>query len=83
MGEGEMLCGSWLRPTYRWDFDARALGPVDVIVLDGRMLREKCERDHSFGYALLLRFSLNIAARLQANRLRVLDAYGVSRSFAG
>jgi hypothetical protein len=52
---------------------------VDVIILDGMKLREKCEQDHSLGYALLLRFTQDIAARLQANRLRVLHAYGISR----
>lgn len=77
-GEGEVLCWSWLSPSYRWDFDARALGPVEALVLDGRMLREKCERDHSLGYALLLRYTPVLAARLQANRLRILDAYGIT-----
>jgi CRP-like cAMP-binding protein len=73
--EGEVLGWSWLVPPYRWRFDARAIGPVVAIGLDGKCLRGKCEDDHNLGYELVKRFAAIITERLQATRLQLLDVY--------
>jgi hypothetical protein len=55
---------------------ARAVELTRAIALDGKCLREKCEKDHDLGYELLKRFSNIIEQRLEATRLQLLDVYG-------
>ena len=74
--EGEVLGWSWLIAPYRWRFDARVTEQTRAVVLDGKCLREKCEKDHNLGYELMKRFALIIAERLEATRLQLLDVYG-------
>ena len=70
--EGDILGWSWLLPPYHWQYSARVIEPVQVIVLDGVYLREKCEEDHDFGYELVKRVTQAIAQRLQATRTQML-----------
>lgn len=77
IGAGEALGWSWMFPPYRWHFDARALEPVKAIVVDAKLIREKCHADHDFGFELVLRMGEIIAARLQATRRQVLSQYGM------
>jgi CRP/FNR family transcriptional regulator, cyclic AMP receptor protein len=72
---GEVLGWSWLFEPYRWQFDARAVEATRAIALDARCLRDKCETDHDFGYALLKQFALMVVRRLSATRLQLLNAY--------
>ena len=74
--EGEVLGWSWLIPPHEWRFDARAVELTRTVALDGRCLREKCEKDHDLGYPLLKRFSRVLSERLEATRLQLLDVYG-------
>jgi CRP-like cAMP-binding protein len=76
IGGGEVLGWSWLFPSYRWHFDARAVSLVRATEFDATCLREKCDRDPVLGYALMGRFAQVIIERLQATRLRLLDVYG-------
>ncbi len=73
---GEVLGWSWLFPPYRWHFDARAVGDVRAVAVDGACLRAKCDEDPAFGYELIGRFSQVMMERLRATRLRLLDVYG-------
>jgi len=77
---GEVTGFSWLFEPYRWQFDARAVGPLRLIGFDGLCLRGKCEADHELGYQLMSRFAAAAIARLQATRLQLLDVYGNPRS---
>lgn len=76
LSEGEIVGISWLLPPYRWAYDARALEPVRAIAVDARCLREACEKDHDFGYKLMIRFVPVLIERLQATRFQILDVYG-------
>jgi CRP-like cAMP-binding protein len=73
---GEAVGWSWLFAPYRWQLDARALEPCDLIGFDAACLRGKCETDHELGYQLMRRFAANMVDRLQATRLQLLDVYG-------
>jgi len=73
--KGEALGWSWLFPPYRWQFDARAVEVTRAIALDGKCLREKCEKDHDLGYELMKRFAQVVEQRLQATRLQLLNVY--------
>ena len=75
LGNGGVLGWSWLIPPYRWLFDARALVPSDIIVMDGARLREKCETDNALGYQLMKRFAVLMAERLNASRIAAIKQY--------
>lgn len=77
--EGEVVGLSWLIPPHRWAYDARALDIVRAIGIDAKCLRGKCESDHDFGYAMMMRFVPVLVERLQATQLQVLDVYGTTR----
>lgn len=75
LGNGGVLGWSWLIPPYRWLFDARALVPSDIIVMDGARLRELCEKDNALGYQLMKRFAVLMAERLNASRIAAIKEY--------
>ena len=79
IGIGEILGWSWLLEPYRWKFNARAVGDVRAIALDGKCLRNKCEENHDLGYEVLKRFAGIMEQRLDATRLQLLDLYAVGR----
>jgi CRP-like cAMP-binding protein len=66
VGPGEVVGWSWLLAPYRWQFDARAIDPVQGIAFDAEWLREKCEQDHELGYHLLMQLLAVMASRLAA-----------------
>jgi CRP-like cAMP-binding protein len=68
LGPGAVLGWSWLLPPYQYHYSARALEATQAIALDGKALRELCERDHDLGYELMKRFALVIVERLAATR---------------
>jgi CRP/FNR family cyclic AMP-dependent transcriptional regulator len=78
LGEGEELGWSSVIPAQGKHFQARALGVVSALVFDGAQLREACDQDCSFGYALLGRLLGVVAERLQATRIQLLDMYSPS-----
>jgi CRP/FNR family cyclic AMP-dependent transcriptional regulator len=73
---GDVLGWSWMFPPYRWAFDARALAPTEAIVVDGEKLRRLAADDHELGYQVVWRVAREMADRLQATRLQMLDVYG-------
>jgi CRP-like cAMP-binding protein len=77
-GAGEVMGWSWMVPPYKWHFDARAVELTRAFALDGKCLRDKCEDDHDLGYALMKKFSVLIAQRLEATRLQLMDIYGAN-----
>jgi len=75
LAEGSVLGWSWLHAPYRWQFGAVARERLGTISFDGVSVRERCETDPAFGYAMLRLFTPVITARLHATRLRLLDLY--------
>ncbi len=73
--EGNVLGWSWLLPPYHWQFSAWAIELTQVIVLDGMYLRETCEDDHDFGYAVTKCVVQGIVQRLEALRQRLLYSH--------
>lgn len=55
--EGQVLGWSWLVPPYVWHFQARAVEPATVTVLDGGHLLVASERNHYLGYELMKNIS--------------------------
>ena len=75
VSEGEVLGWSWLVPSYRWHFSARAVESVRAIAIDGKCLRVKCEKNHDLAYELLRRTVDIVGKRLESTRFRLLDLY--------
>jgi CRP/FNR family transcriptional regulator, cyclic AMP receptor protein len=69
---GNVLGWSWLFPPFVWHFQARAVEPVNVIVLSGAHLLATVERNHDFGYELMKRVAQVVIRRLQASRRQLL-----------
>jgi CRP/FNR family cyclic AMP-dependent transcriptional regulator len=78
IGAGEVLGWSWLISPYRWHFSACAVADVRALALDGECLREKCDKDHDFGYEILERLSRVMEQRLEATRLQLVDSYAAT-----
>ena len=76
--EGDILGWSWLIPPHRYRFSAEAVENVRAVVLDGKCLREKCEKNSELGYELLKRLIRVFTQRLEATRLQLLDIYNIN-----
>jgi CRP-like cAMP-binding protein len=72
LGAGEVLGWSWLFPPFVWHFQARAIQPANVIILNGAHLLITAERHHDFGYELMKRVAQVVISRLQATRKQLL-----------
>ena len=75
--KGDILGWSWLIPPYHYRFSAKAVETTSVVSLDGKCLREKCEKNSVMGYELLRRIVNVLAERLEATRLQLLDIYSI------
>lgn len=77
--EGDILGWSWLIQPYRYRFSAEARENTRAVVLDGKCLREKCEKNSDLGYELLKRLMSVFTQRLEATRLQLLDIYNINK----
>jgi CRP-like cAMP-binding protein len=75
LAAGTVLGWSWLYPPYRWNFGAVTRSAVQAVVFDAGAVRDRCDADPTFGYAMLRRFTPVITERLHATRMRLLDLY--------
>jgi len=76
--EGDILGWSWLIPPYRYRFSAKAVENTRALALDGKCLREKCEKNSDLGYQLLKRLVNVFTERLEATRIQLLDVYNIN-----
>ncbi|MDD2657951.1 MAG: cyclic nucleotide-binding domain-containing protein [Candidatus Pacebacteria bacterium] len=76
---GDILGWSWLIPPYQYRFSAKAAENTRAVALDGKCLREKCEKNSQMGYELLKRLMTVFTARLEATRLQLLDIYNIHK----
>ena len=77
VGPGDVLGWSWLISPFRWHFSGCAVADVRAVALDGECLRNKCEKDHDFGYEMLKRLAQVMERRVDATRMQLLDMYGM------
>lgn len=81
--DGDVLGWSWLIPPHRWQFDARAVTDTRVVEIAAGCLRDKCDHDPAFGYAVMQRVAQVMYERLRTTRVQLLDLYGVSHALRG
>ena len=72
---GDVVGISWMLPPYRLTFDARCIGPCEVIAIDAVALRDACDADPALGYSIYKHLSGIVRDRLQAARLQLIDLY--------
>jgi len=75
LGEGDELGWSSLLEEESKRFQVRSLEPARALAFQGAQLRQACEEDCAFGYALERQIIKVISSRLQATRLQLLDLY--------
>lgn len=75
LGADEVLGWSWLMPPYKWTFEAKAESESKVLAFDGKALLQHCEKDNTFGYALMKRFTGLMSQRLHAARMKMMDSW--------
>lgn len=69
LGKNDLLGWSWVVPPYRWCFNVVATEKTKVLRLDGKWLREQCDKDRTMGYEILQRVATSVVARLMAMRM--------------
>ncbi len=69
--QGDAMGWSSLLDTGRRRFQARALSPVTAVAFDGAEVRQACEQDSGFGYALMKRLLETVTERIDASRLQI------------
>ena len=82
IGSGEVLGWSWLFPPYCWHFDAQAEQDTDALSFPASQLRDDCEIDKTFGYALMKQIAELLIHRLQATRLKLVEAHKIEHHVA-
>ncbi|MDX6744339.1 Crp/Fnr family transcriptional regulator [Actinocorallia sp. A-T 12471] len=73
-GRGSILGWSWLFPPRTWRFGATATMPVTALEFDAALVRTHAAANPSLGAELNARFTQVILGRLQATRIRLIDA---------
>lgn len=79
---GEFGWSSMLQGAGRY-FQTRALDGVQALAFDACDLKQMCEEDPRFGYALMSRLLAVVAERLQATRLQIVDMHWTPAKRAG
>jgi CRP/FNR family cyclic AMP-dependent transcriptional regulator len=74
LGRGDVIGLSWLQQPYQWQYGATTTQPVRATEFDARAVRAACTTDPAFGYAVVTLFMAVAAHRLQATRMRLLEA---------
>ncbi|MYT75275.1 cyclic nucleotide-binding domain-containing protein [Streptomyces sp. cg28] len=75
LGPGDLLGWSWLFPPYEWDFGAEADSPVRAYEFDGSTVRALCDIEPALGVALLHGVAEVMAHRLEAARVKLVEAH--------
>lgn len=76
LGDGDILGFSWLIPPYQWNIHAKAQTPTRAVAINGKCLREKCEKEVSFGYKMMKHLLKAMVMQEDESRLHLLDVYG-------
>jgi len=73
---GDLAGWSWIFPPYCWVFGLKTRSDGEAIQFDAVALREQCDNDPAFGYALMRLFMQVMCERLKSTRIQLLDIYG-------
>jgi len=83
LGRGDVLGLSWMLPPYQWRFGAVATQQMQAFEFDAPAVRAACDADPALGFEVSRRFSAIAAHRLQATRLRLVEACSAPAGITG
>ena len=69
----DILGCSWLFKPYNWQFNAHAIEDTEMLLIDAKTIREKCEEDYRLGYELMRCFSQIMMQRMMATRMKLIE----------
>lgn len=72
---GDILGWSWFIEPNQWRFNAKTLEKTELIVIDGKTLKDACEKNHDLGYEIFKRLAGVFVQRLDATRHQLLEVY--------
>ncbi len=73
--DGDILGWSWFIEPNQWRFSAHAIEKTELIVINGKALKEACEENHDLGYEIFKRLTDVFVQRLEAARHQLLEIY--------
>lgn len=74
--EGDAMGWSALLAGDGKHFQARATSHVRALAFEGARLREACDMDPAFGYAMMKRLLRTVVERLDSTRVQLADSFG-------
>lgn len=75
---GEVVGCTAMSHVERWGFDGRAVTAVRAIAMNSRSVRAALKRDHELGYQIHAKCTKALGKRLNASRLRLVEAHGAA-----
>ncbi|MFA5060149.1 MAG: cyclic nucleotide-binding domain-containing protein [Candidatus Omnitrophota bacterium] len=73
--DGDILGWSWFIAPNQWRFSAHAIEKTELIVINGKALKDACEKNHDLGYEIYKRLADVFVQRLEATRHQLLEMY--------
>jgi CRP/FNR family cyclic AMP-dependent transcriptional regulator len=70
LNKGDIVGWSWVIPHYRWKFNARVHEDAELLVMDGRMIREKMAKNPKLAVEIYCRLVPVMNDRLLATRMK-------------
>jgi CRP/FNR family transcriptional regulator, cyclic AMP receptor protein len=74
LGRGDVVGLSWLQAPYQFRYGAVTTQRMQAYEFDAVAVRAACQQDPALGYALMDRFLAVALHRLQATRMRMIEA---------
>ncbi|MFN6128879.1 MAG: Crp/Fnr family transcriptional regulator [Planctomycetota bacterium] len=75
LGQGDLVAWSALLGSGAMTCSALCVRPARLAAIDARMILDRMEKDHEFGYHFMRLLSMALAHRLTATRLQLLDLF--------
>ncbi|WP_186776540.1 Crp/Fnr family transcriptional regulator [Rubripirellula reticaptiva] len=75
LGRADLLAWSTMLGNRRMISTATATSPVELLAFDANELRELCQSNHEIGYQIMTHVAKQLASRLLATRLQLLDLF--------
>jgi len=70
LNKGDIVGWSWVIPHYHWKFNARVHEDAELLIVDGKMIREKMAKDSKLAVEIYRRLVPVMNDRLLATRMK-------------
>ena len=73
--DGDVLGWSWFIAPYQWHFNAHTIEKTELIVINGKALKDAREANHDLGFEIFKRHAGVFVQRLESTRHQLLEMY--------